>query len=141
MLLLLLGLSGTLYSCYKYGMPESEFEIYGKVTDKTGQPIENIRITNQNYSDTLHTNSIGKFHLKFLGYQGTRLKFEDIDGEENGGEFALREIDVRFTDADLVKKGQGKKSDQYSKTIDIVLRGVDDEPSIEYGTPYSTFKP
>ncbi|MCL2290661.1 MAG: radical SAM-associated putative lipoprotein [Bacteroidetes bacterium] len=142
-ILLLLGFSGILYSCAKYGMPVDEFEIKGMVTDATYKPIQNIRVIRQK-QDTLYTNSEGKYSFKFWGPNFVHLKIEDIDGDENGGEFATREIDVRFTDADLVKKGKkNKTADKYVKTLNIILWGTDDEPPVivEYGPPSASFKP
>jgi len=142
-LLLLLGFSGMFYSCYKYGMPVAEYEINGAVTDKESKPIQDIRIIRQaayyDSNDTLYTNSEGKFHIKFFDESHyARLSIEDIDGEANGGEFASQEVDVIFTDADLVKK----KNDKYAKTIGIVLRTIDDDDyEIMYGAPCAPFKP
>ena len=120
-ILLLLGSSGVLYSCYKYGMIEAEYEINGTVTDKMGKPIQNIRVIREGHFkiDTMYTNSQGKFHSK-IGFH--HLAIEDIDGEANGGEFETQKINVEFTDADLVKKGRGEKTpDIYKKTINIEL--------------------
>ena len=141
-ILLLLGFSGMFYACYKYGMPVAEYEINGTVTDKERKPIQDIRVIRQTYydsDDTLYTNSEGKLYFKFWEEGNhAHLTLEDIDGELNGGEFATREVDVIFTDADLVNK----KGDKYAKTIGIVLRTIDDdEYGIEYGVPRAPFKP
>ena len=134
------GLSGMFYSCYKYGMIEAEYEIKGTVTDKTKKPIQNIQVINQYERDTLYTDSDGKFYLKGWG-EHVRLKIEDIDGEANGGEFAPMEIDVEFTDADLVKRGRNNKTpDKYTKTINIALNKIDDVVQPEYGVPQASFK-
>ena len=105
----------------------AEFEINGIVTDSSNKPIQNIRIIKQEGrhtepGDTLYTNSQGKYAFKFWGPDFVRLKVDDIDGEENGGEFESQEIDVRFTDADIVKKGRGNKTaDKSVKTQNIKL--------------------
>jgi len=141
-ILLLLGFSGIVYSCAKYGMPVPEFEIKGTVTDEAKKPIQNIRVIRPHHlgSDTLYTNSDGKFHSKRQG--ALRLKIEDIDGEANGGEFAPMEIDVEFTDRDLVKRGRNNKTpDKYAKTIGIVLNRIDDVIQPEYGVPQAPFEP
>ena len=100
-IVLLLGSSGILYSCYKYGMLVAEYEINGIVTDKSNaQSIPNIRVIRQlsdeNYGDTVFTNSEGQYNLKFRDYKTIHLIFEDIDGEENGGEFKTKEIDLKM---------------------------------------------
>ena len=137
-ILLLLGFSGILYSCYKYGMPVDEYEITGTVTDVLRVPINNIRIVKQGgfseSGDTLYTNAQGKYTFNFRKSRGVHLKVEDIDGEANGGEFLPREFDVRFSDADLVKKGRGnKKPDMYSKTIDVILVREGEYPPVASG--------
>ena len=122
-ILLLLGFSGAFYSCMKYGTIETEFEIDGTVTDKARNPIKHIQVIRQNYGDddTLYTDSKGRFHLKSWGHN-PHFKLEDIDGEENGGEFIPTEIDVQFTKDDLMQKGNmdGKPS-KYAKKINIEL--------------------
>ena len=139
-ILLLLGFSGIVYSCARYGMIEAEYEIKGTVTDKTKKPIQNIQVINQYERDTLYTDSDGKFYLKGWG-EHVRLKIEDIDGEANGGEFAPMEIDVEFTDRDLVKRGRNNKTpDKYAKTINIALSKVDDVVQPEYGVRPAPFK-
>ena len=143
LILLLLGMSGIFYSCMKYGMPVDEFEIYGTVTDKEKNPIENIRVTNLDTNNPLYTSVDGKFRLKseefgFTHYS-TLLKFEDIDGEANGGEFLPREIEVKFTEADIVKKGKRNKPDKYAKKITVELERDGLIPL--YGTAAAPFKP
>ena len=139
-ILLLLGFSGIVYSCAEYGMIEAQYEIKGTVTDKTKKPIQNIQVINQYEGDTLYTNSDGKFYFKCWG-DPARLKIEDIDGEANGGEFAPMEIDVEFTDSDLVKRGRNNKTpDKYTKTINIALSKIDDVVQPEYGVPQAHFK-
>jgi len=128
-LLGVVGLSGVLNSCYyKYGMPVTEYEINGVVTDKTtAKPIQNIRVIRQKYQeygDTMYTSPQGIYVFKLWEdfSNPVHLKFEDIDGEENGGEFETQEIDVKITDADLVKKGRGNKTaDKYLKIQNIQL--------------------
>ena len=146
-ILLLLGFSGAFYSCAKYGDPAAEFQINGTVMDKTGKPIQDIRVVGSSGGE-LYTNSEGKFQVSDWSWSRNRgyvqgLKLEDIDGEANGGDFGTRKIDVEFTDADLVKRGLGnKKTDKYEKTINVVLRTIDDEPIIVpiYGVKSAPFK-
>ena len=129
-LLGVVGLSGMLYSCMEYGVPHGEYEIKGIITnEKTSKPIKHIQVTLQIESeyriDTLYTSSFGGYNHGFGGFplnNPVRLKFEDIDGEENGGEFETQEIDVKFTEADLAIIGKGNKApDRYVKTQNIEL--------------------
>jgi len=121
------GLSSIIYSCAKYGAIAPEYEINGVVTDKTNaKPIQNIRVIRQEYQeygDTMYTSPQGIYVFKsWFAPTSVHLKFEDIDGEANGGEFETQEIDVKITDADLVKKGRGNKTaDKYLKIQNIEL--------------------
>ena len=143
-----LALLGIFSSCdnktiCEYGTPYAEFEIKGVVTDKaTSQSIQGIRVVRQiyqQYGDTLYTDSEGRYSIKFGFYDdGRHLKFEDIDGEENGGYFEAKEIDVTITEADRVKKGDGWYEGKFVKTQNVQLDGV---VAPEYGVPAATFKP
>jgi len=147
-ILLLLGFSGILYSCAKYGMPENEFEIKGTVFHgPTNNPVKDIRIIRgdrrfEDSADTLYTTADGKFAFHFYNFaNSTQLKIEDIDGEANGGEFLTREINVTFTDADRVKKSlSNKRGDKYVKKLNIGLL-KEGEISIKYGVPSAQFEP
>ena len=151
-ILLLLGLSGIFYACAKYGMPVDDYEIKGTITDSSKKPIKNIRIIREKFdyerrADTLYTNSEGKYSIKLYeeyyinSGKPIHLKIDDIDGEENGGEFVSTEMDVKFTSADLVKKGFGnKRGDKYVKIINIKL-DKKDEFHPEYGCPTAPFEP
>jgi putative lipoprotein (rSAM/lipoprotein system) len=148
-ILLLLGLSGILYSCAKYGALADEFEIKGTVTDSSKKPIKDIRIIRERYydrGDTLYTNSDGKYSIKLYGEYHINsgvpihLKIDDVDGEANGGEFISTELDVKFTNADLVKKGYGnKRNNKYVKTLNIQLEK--DEIIPMYGVLTAPFEP
>jgi len=112
-ILLILGFSPIFYGCPKYGEPVATYEIKGTVTNKeTSRPIKHIQVTSQigRYrKDTLYTDSRGQYNYQVADYlfdRSLHLKFEDIDGEENGGEFTTQEIDITFSDADRVKKGK-----------------------------------
>jgi putative lipoprotein (rSAM/lipoprotein system) len=110
-IVVLLGILGVLYnSCLKmYGMPEAPhtaYNIRGVITDKeTSNPIQNIQIIrqiNSIYGDTLYTDIDGKYAFYNISPE-FHLKIEDIDGEENGGYFESKEIDVKFADGEFVK--------------------------------------
>ena len=123
-IVVLLGFLGIFNSCRQpemYGMPYlGQYELKGIVTDKeTSNPIQNIQVVT--HRDTVYTDNEGKFTLNFRSPEYS-LKVEDIDGEENGGEFETQEIEVKFTEMDLVKQGRGNKtSDEYVKTQNVKL--------------------
>ena len=125
-ILLLLGFSGAMYNCGgMYGEPSADYEIKGIVTDKeNAQPIKNIRVIHQRYRDTIYTNAEGKYAFIYKGdlLDQLNLKVEDIDGEENGGEFETKELDVMITISDRVKKGKGTWDEgKYVKIQNIEL--------------------
>ena len=155
-IVVLLGLLGVFNSCKsdctdnsggmvaKYGMPQATYEIKGTIKSKANsKPIPNIQISRQvseNHADTLYTDSKGNYIYRFYGYslnsgKSVHLKFEDIDGEENGGNFATKEIDVKFTNANGNCSDGSKK---YSKTQNIKLEKKKNVPL--YGVQSAPFK-
>jgi putative lipoprotein (rSAM/lipoprotein system) len=141
-ILAVLGFSGIVYSCAKYGEPIADFEVNGIITDKTtAKPIQGIRISKEkSYDgiDTMYTSSEGRYVFHNWNNQ-LHLKIEDIDGEANGGYFETQEIDVTFTNADLIKGRGNKKPDKYVKVLNIGLTKKE-LPVSEYGVPQVPFK-
>jgi len=147
-ILFILGFSGILYSCAKYGMPENEFEIKGIVFYRsTNEPVKDIRIIRgdrrfEDRADTIYTTAEGKYSFHFYNFaNSTQLKIEDIDGDANGGEFMSQEINVTFTDADRVKKSlNNKRGDKFVQKLNIGLL-KEDEIIFMYGVPSAPFEP
>jgi len=136
-IVVLLGITGVFTGCKSdctdngihlmYGVLGTTYEIKGTVKNKANsKSIPNIQITrqvNENYADTLYTDSKGNYIYTFYNYsEGSGypicLKFEDIDGDENGGNFASKEIDVKIAKVNKSCNGYGEK---YSKTENIKL--------------------
>ena len=107
-----------------YGVPRSDFAIKGTVTNKNGKPIPYIAISTQ--AGYIHTDSKGNYCV--MDYllnkeEVVRLKFDDIDGKENGGEFKSQEIKVKITDADREKMEQCIKDDgMFTKIQNVELK-------------------
>jgi putative lipoprotein (rSAM/lipoprotein system) len=128
----LLGFLGLFNSCDynkdEYGSPSADYELKGIIIDKeTSKPIENIQVVLQKYSDyrdTVFTDIQGKYELQsgLLENKTCYLKIEDIDGEDNGGDFASQEMEIKFTKDDQVKKGSGWYEGKYVKTQNIELK-------------------
>ena len=132
-IVLLLGCLGLFCGCEKYnvdmygmpveyGTPSGEYVLKGIITDKeTSNPIKNIQVVR--YRDTIYTDTEGKFiMLSYGGFSKFHLKIEDIDGEENGGDFQSEETDVEFTQADQVEQGDGNWNEgKFVKTLNIEL--------------------
>ena len=158
-ILLLLSFPGIFNSCNpfggeeplcEYGMPHADFVIKGTVTDEaSAKPIPGIRIVRQvypDYGDTLYTNTEGNYIFEFGDFpyekNAYKLKIEDIDGEENGGEFFSKEIDVEITKADRIQKGNGHWYDgKFEKIQNIGLLNWADAVHPEYGVFPVAFKP
>jgi len=80
-----------------YGQPHADFKALGTVKDKSGKPVEGIRVavrltvpSSYEQKDTVYTDSKGEYLLDtqtFSGPSSVRIVFEDIDGAANGGEF------------------------------------------------------
>ncbi len=115
----LLGLLG-FSSCFhiidgpvEYGQPHIDFKASGKVTDASGKGIEGIRVAvrqhlhfansssviydqnDRDFNDTLYTDSSGQYLLDrsaFSRPDDVTVVFEDIDGEEHGGQFAPKTV-------------------------------------------------
>lgn len=121
-----------------YGTPTAGYEIKGKVTDESGKPVESIRVaakyTQKNdgqYShtnivtDTVYTDKSGSYKSLVKDFPmdyDVEVKFEDVDGAENG-EYETQTVtsDTKsFThskkDADEWYKGT------YSTTIEAKLK-------------------
>lgn len=100
-ILSLLGFSAAPILTACYGMPYEDFDnpmfnsIEGFVVDENMRPIENIRISNQNSPTQTHTDSKGHFQMQFTeDFHQCTIVAEDIDGEENGGEFYAKTANI-----------------------------------------------
>ncbi|HIZ85235.1 MAG TPA: radical SAM-associated putative lipoprotein [Candidatus Coprenecus stercoravium] len=94
----------------EYGVPYASYEIKGRVTDADGNPIKGIKVDMLSEYDvdsagniTLYpfyseedvlTDESGRFHVRNGDFPSDSLSvgFSDIDGAENGGEFATKVI-------------------------------------------------
>ena len=106
----------------EYGCPHADFEAKGVVTDEDGNGIQGIRVVisaeypNPDYTgapltDTLWTNHSGEYVTgesyiddDFAYMDSVKLEFEDVDGQENGGEFHKVTVEVPVF---KVKEGDG----------------------------------
>ena len=113
-------------------MPPADFVIKGTVTSKTnGKPVPNIAVVKQMEDNQTmiigFSNSEGNYYIDEYYFSGKEdviyLKFEDIDGKENGGNFATQEIKVKITNADRGKIEKCKQDDGiFTKTQNIELK-------------------
>ncbi len=99
----ILGLLGFSTACHQtlvmYGTPPPiDTRVSGKVTDVDGNPIQGIQVGG--YNRTVLTSADGSYEISGESFQTIRLIFTDIDGPDNGGEFAGQSFTGTFTEAD-----------------------------------------
>ena len=118
-----------------YGCPYAEYVANIDVTDKENTPIAGIRVgqvvtyktKDQTITDTLimgATNYNGRFTLQGgdSSFPTVQLVIEDVDGEENGGEFAPADATIVFDEEDYVGGGDGDWNlGKYVKNVKIEL--------------------
>jgi len=127
----LLGLLG--FQCsepqVEYGSPSADFVLKGQITNKADKkPLKNIYIgfeplrilpmygvpqTDYSYLPTAYTDENGNYELQCggfsLGYTSDvdTIYVYDLDGEENGGQFAADTVAVDWNEAQKTKNSSG----------------------------------
>lgn len=106
----------------EYGTPTMDFEISGKVVNQESEPIQGIKVSCQIFTGPGTTTAItaedGSFHISGKAIS-PMLEFEDIDGPENGGEFASKTEEIKVTQ---IKKGDGHWYMGEYEAKDVVVR-------------------
>lgn len=103
-----------------YGVPSVRYCVNGNVTDEDGKPIKNIKASVKDgpYKDgTLYfpvdstmTDAHGQFTIdnrNINNLASQKLILEDIDGEENGGEFQSDTLSLDQLDVKQVEPSSG----------------------------------
>lgn len=107
-----------------YGMMTMDFEVSGKVVNQESEPIAGIKVSCHSNTEpgyaSVFTAEDGSFSI--AGSIGPSLELKDVDGPENGGEFAdkIEEIQVH-----QIGKGDGKwyMGKYEAKDVVIVMEG------------------
>ena len=110
-ILVILGFASTV-SCgpdivCMYGTPTMDFEVSGKAVNEDSAPVAGIKVSC--YTDSrpdapsVITAEDGSFNISGTAINAV-LKFEDIDGPENGGEF---EEKIEIINVEQVQRGDG----------------------------------
>ena len=128
-LLAMLGYeSCSLNSPDEYGTPTVDYQVKGFVTDLLGTPIQGIRVRapynfDGSEGQSVLTDENGRFELdEFHSEYNDKLIVEDIDGEDNGGEFQSDTIDIWDLPKKEVEKGSGWYEGKYEVTAKIKLK-------------------
>ena len=128
-LLTMLGFeSCSQYGPDEYGTPTVDYQVKGFVTDLLGTPIQGIKVrAPYSYIDgsegqNVLTDENGRFELdEFHSMLYGKLYVEDIDGEDNGGEFQSDTIDIWDLPKKEVEKGSGWYEGKFEVNANIRL--------------------
>ncbi|MFI3280393.1 MAG: radical SAM-associated putative lipoprotein [Rikenellaceae bacterium] len=87
-----------------YGTPLVDYRFIGELTDADGNPIKGIEVKINSTEEVVTTDNTGTFSNEFTSYADGfhSVTFTDVDGAENGGEFATKQVEVEWTDAEEV---------------------------------------
>jgi len=99
-------------ACYGPVMPD-EVYIYGSVqSQETNAPIKGIKVSVEDANDHSFTNSNGEYSLYLPIQDSYTVKFEDVDGIENGGLFKQHTADVSFIEDTYAELNVELKADK-----------------------------
>jgi putative lipoprotein (rSAM/lipoprotein system) len=114
-ILIVLGFSGCENNRDEYGSPYATYRFRGRVTNKAGNPVKDIKIEvipQPYYHDAILnpilSNDYGSYDMsiKILPTDEFRIIFSDFDGETNGS-YQNDTISVKITEKDYYEKGNG----------------------------------
>lgn len=113
------------YVC-EYGCPTVRYQLNGKVMDEDSNPVPGIKVSLEhpdNPYETDTTSVSGKFVLdELLGgfsLEKVRVYFTDVDGPDNGGEFAADSLDLEVY---RIEEGDGNWYNGAFKSDDVEIR-------------------
>lgn len=104
----------------EYGCPHVNFSLRARVVDEAGEPIEGIKVCVDWIEE--YTDPNGEINVNesvFTGSQN-RVRFEDVDGEANGGEFETLTLDI----TDKVEKTEDGSGSWYDGAFKAELGDV-----------------
>ena len=112
-------------SVAEYGVPYATFEIKGKVVDSEGNPLKGIEVYGEDIYEYMRvkttTDEDGSFNLvqpEWLPAGEADICFEDVDGEENGGDFGKKTETVKLTQTE---DGEGHWNDGVYSSEDLTI--------------------
>lgn len=119
---------------YAYGTPYTRFQVKGKVTSETDEPLKGIRVvvrTEWNnhpmLADTVYTDAQGEFKTQELGgstIAEQKVYFDDVDGDANGGSFKSDSISLKEMKPEKLEEGSGwnKGTFEFSTETPVKLK-------------------
>ena len=129
--------AATLVSCSKEqnGDPFILFEVHGKVMDAAGNPLEGINVI-AGQADVQKTNINGNFtfHGRTIPSDHVLLTFEDKDGDDNGGEFVTKTVEIPLRQKSPGTSGNYKGT-FFAGEVEVVMvsKNVEMNPDPESG--------
>lgn len=78
----------------EYGCPHVNFSLKARVVNQMGEPIEGIKVRVDWIEE--YTDPNGEIDVNVSVFTGSQnmVRFEDVDGEANGGEFETLTLDI-----------------------------------------------
>lgn len=129
---LIIGLLGftqgcNIYGPVEYGVPHADYKISGRVTDAKNNPIKGIEITVKDvYYDEAkpQTDASGNYSMEFSEFpnRSFEIVYKDLDGAENGGEFADMTENISFKSEDFTGGSGNWYDGKAAKVVDVVLK-------------------
>lgn len=129
----------------EYGVPHADYVVSGKVTDEAGTPIKGIQVSSlagdeyHHQCDTVYTDDDGGYEIRgmvdFLGPE-VDVRYEDVDGEENGGLFMTEDRKVAL---EKQEEGSGWYDGLFA-AFGVDVKMIEEDTVCEYGVPYATFE-
>ena len=109
----------------EYGCPIVDYQLKGVVMDEDSNPIKGIKVSLEDpdgYAENT-TDASGQFAFdeKLTAFDIDKMKvfFQDIDGPDNGGEFALDSVEVKVY---RIGEGDGNWFNGTFKSDDVEVR-------------------
>lgn len=111
-----------------YGTPHVLFSLKARVIDEAGNPVKGIEVdANEHYWRDNKRFSDDKGLIDVCGNVGPgdqyRVRFIDVDGEENGGEFETLELDITDRVVKVSESSNGWCMGEYKAELgDVTLK-------------------
>ncbi len=101
----LFGMTLTCVACYGTPYEEYRFDygVNGRVVDDKGDGIPGIWVSGRGHF-TISDDS-GHFYFEGVRHNPLVIDFLDVDGEENGGEFLERSVDITEAPTNYIDMG------------------------------------
>ena len=127
-----------------YGVPTADYKYMGKVTDENGNPIKGINVVFQkhSYGDVapevfrIETDKNGRYSTDYLKHSLSsegiyQALYTDVDGEENGGHFEDKIIEIHKMDKQKTGEGNSWYKGKFELTTEVKLEAKPSEDNNE----------